>query len=57
MPASEAGILKAILNRWFRNAGGMPRSTPKPARAVPSFSEREEIAILGEESGSPRHCP
>jgi IS30 family transposase len=45
--AGVAGVSPAVGARWFRDSGGMPSISLRPASGrYLSFSEREEIAIL-----------
>jgi len=48
--AVEVGVSPAVGVRWFREAGGMPPSTPARSSGPPSgrylsFAEREEVAL------------
>jgi IS30 family transposase len=45
--AGVAGVSAAVGARWFRDSGGMPSISLRPASGrYLSFSEREEVAIL-----------
>ena len=57
--AAGAGVSQAVGTRWFREAGGMPRSTLAPSCKPASgrylsLAEREELAILHAQSGGVR---